>query len=87
MKRPFPSQRGSSDVRALWERWKRLARKIADFQARVVLTLFYFAVLGPFAVAVRLGADPLGIKRPGAPAWRRRPERAGVAAEWAARQS
>ena len=34
-------------ARQLWERWKRIARKIGDFQARALMTLFYFLILGP----------------------------------------
>ncbi len=51
-------------LRRLWEGWKRVGRKIGDFQARVLLTLFYFVILAPFALGVRLLADPLGLKRP-----------------------
>ncbi len=47
----------------LWEAWKRLARRIGDFQARVLLTLIYVIVISPFGVAVRLFADPLRVKR------------------------
>lgn len=49
-------------MRRSWEWWKRVARKIGDFQARIILTIFYFVILGPFALAVRLGTDPLAIK-------------------------
>ena len=52
-------------LRRLWEGWKRVGRKIGDFQARVLLTFFYFVVLAPFALAVRWKADPLGLKRDG----------------------
>ena len=52
-------------LRRLWEGWKRVGRKIGDFQARVLLTLFYFVILAPFAVVVRWRADPLGLKRGG----------------------
>ena len=52
-------------LRRLWEGWKRVGRKIGDFQARVLLTIFYFVILAPFAVVVRLTADPLGLKRHG----------------------
>ena len=52
-------------LRRLWEGWKRVGRKIGDFQARVLLTVFYFVILAPFAVVVRFKADPLGIKRGG----------------------
>jgi hypothetical protein len=47
----------------LWEAWKRLARRIGDFQAHVLLTLIYAVVVLPFGVGVRLFADPLRVKR------------------------
>ena len=49
----------------LWRGWKRIGRKIGDFQARVLLTFFYFVVLAPFAMGVRLMADPLRLRQPG----------------------
>jgi hypothetical protein len=52
-------------LRRLWETWKRFGRKIGDFQARALLTIFYFVILAPFAVVVRCTADPLGLKRGG----------------------
>jgi len=51
-----------SAPRRLWEWWKRVARIIGDFNARVILTIFYFILLSPFAMMVRLFTDPLGIK-------------------------
>jgi len=47
----------------LWEGWKRLAHKIGNFQARVLLTILYAVLVLPFGLAVRLFADPLRIKR------------------------
>ncbi len=52
-------------LRRLWQGWKLVGKKIGDFQARVLLTLFYFVILAPFALGVRLLADPLGLKQPG----------------------
>jgi hypothetical protein len=49
-------------IRGLWEAWKRLGRRIADIQVRALLTLFYFLIFAPFALAVRWGTDPLTIK-------------------------
>jgi len=46
-----------------WEWWKRTARKVGNFQARVLLTIFYTVLMLPFALAVRLFSDPLRIKR------------------------
>lgn len=48
----------------LWERWKAAARAIGDFQARLLLTLFYFVIVTPFGLAVRLFSDPLRLRRP-----------------------
>ena len=54
----------------LWTRWKRFAQKIGDFQARVILTILYYIVLGLAGVFVRLLRDPLHMKRqPRASAW------------------
>ena len=46
----------------LWARWKRIAHKIGDFQARVLMTVFYFVILGPVALVLRWRSDPLAIK-------------------------
>jgi len=48
--------------RRLWEGWKKIARKIGDFNARVILTIFYFILLCPFALIMKLFTDPLEIK-------------------------
>jgi hypothetical protein len=50
--------------RRLWAGWKRVGRKIGDFQARALLVAFYFVILAPFALVVRGLADPLALKRP-----------------------
>ena len=50
-------------LKRLWEAWKRLAHKIGDFQARVILTIFYAVLVLPFGLAVRLFADPLRTRR------------------------
>ena len=47
-------------VERVWQGWKRFARKAADLQARFLLGIFYFLIFGPFALAIRLGWDPLG---------------------------
>jgi hypothetical protein len=50
------------DMKGLWNAWKRLARKIGNFQARVLLTLLYAIVVLPFGLLARLFWDPLRIK-------------------------
>ena len=75
-----------SVLKMLWERWKVIAHKIGDFQARLLLSLFYFAVLGPFALGRRLGSDPLRL-RPGAGAgWLTRASVEGEPLDLARRQ-
>jgi hypothetical protein len=50
-------------IKRIWEAWKRIAHKIGNFQARLLLTIFYAIVVLPFGVAARLFSDPLQIKR------------------------
>jgi hypothetical protein len=53
-----------------WGRWREVSQKAADFQARVVLTLFYFTLMLPFGVVFGLLKDPLRIKsRPSGTYW------------------
>ena len=40
----------------------RVLRKIGDIQARIILAIFYFVVLAPFALFVRWTKDPLAWK-------------------------
>ncbi len=47
--------------------WLVVARKIGYLQSRILLTLVYFFVIAPFALAVRLFSDPLRLR--GAPSW------------------
>ena len=50
-------------LRNLWNRWKAFGQKIADFQARLILTLVYFIIVLPFGLFVRLLSDPLHMKK------------------------
>lgn len=49
-------------LKRLWQGWKEIAGYIGDFQSRLLLTIFYFTVLVPFGLIVRLFSDPLHIK-------------------------
>ncbi len=73
-------------LRLLWQGWKRIAKRIGDFQARVLLGLFYFAFLGPFAMGVRLRSDPLAIKKGSQKGWRPRAPIEGEPIDLAKRQ-
>jgi hypothetical protein len=48
-------------MRKIWEAWKKIAKKIGEFNGRVILTVFYFIFIVPVSLFVKL-KDPLGIK-------------------------
>jgi hypothetical protein len=74
-------------ARQLLERWKRIARTIGDFQARALMTLFYFLILGPVALVIRWRSDPLAIKAATPRGWSDREAKEGLPIEQARRQS
>ncbi len=74
----------SKFLERVWEGWKRVAHVIGDFQARVILTVFYAVLVLPFGLLVRLFADPLELRHPPA-AWHARPAET-VDTGWARRQ-
>jgi len=53
--------------------WKRFARRMGNFQARLVLGAMYFVFVAPFALAGRFTANPLAPPDAGASRWRARP--------------
>jgi hypothetical protein len=53
-------------LEAAWRGWRRVARKIGAVQSRIVLAVFYFVLLAPFAVALRR-TDPLRLRA--TPSW------------------
>jgi hypothetical protein len=82
-----PGGRGPAALRALWRGWKAVARRVGDVQARILLTLFYYVVLGPFALVLRWRSDPLGIGPRASGGWRPRDEPAGPPLPRARRQA
>ncbi len=56
-------------IKALWHQWKIAARKIADVQARIILSTFYFIGLAPFAFGMKMSADPLRLGPGSAHGW------------------
>ena len=73
--------------RRAWEGWKRVAKKIGNFQARVMLMILYFVVLAPLGIVFRWTVDPLGIKpSTGYAGWRPRPDEQGTPMERAHQQ-
>ena len=65
---------GLAVLRKAWGRWKLIARVIGNFQARVLLTVFYLVVTPPFAFIVKIFRDPLALRPPaGGTFWTLRP--------------
>jgi hypothetical protein len=56
-------------IKKLWERWKAFGHKVGNFQARLILTIFYFIIISPFALVVKYGARPLRLKMLNASNW------------------
>jgi hypothetical protein len=56
-------------LKRAWEGWKSFGRKLGDFQARLILTIFYFIIVAPFSLLVRLFSDPLSLKPDTARGW------------------
>jgi len=73
-------------VTSVWEGWKRFGRALGDFQARALLTVFYFLIAAPFAVVIRLSGDPLDLKPATPKGWRLRTAPVGTPLERALRQ-
>ena len=59
--------RGGKILKAIlnraWQTWKRIGQAIGDFIARIVLTVFYFTLLMPFGIGVRIFSDPLTLRQ------------------------
>jgi hypothetical protein len=51
----------------------QVSERVGSMLSRVLLTVLYFGLLGPFALLYRLFADPLRLRRPASNwvAWRR----------------
>ncbi|HLY24715.1 MAG TPA: hypothetical protein VKQ72_00155 [Aggregatilineales bacterium] len=47
--------------RTAWDRWQIIARINGDYIARLVVNLFYFTIMVPFALGVKFLTDPLAL--------------------------
>jgi len=56
-------------LKEIWRRWTRIAKIIGEFQSRLILTIFYFLIMGPVALCVRIVSDPLRLKLPARVTW------------------
>lgn len=60
--------------RKVWKRWKGFTRRVGNFQARALLFLFYFILVFPIAMVIKIFADPLRLKKKTAHGWVNREE-------------
>jgi hypothetical protein len=67
-----------------WERYKLLGQILGDFQGRLFTVIFYFTIMVPFGIGMRLLGDPLRMKDR-KPVWLER-EPVGTSLEEARRQ-
>jgi len=52
-------------VRRVLDWWKVFATKLGNYQGRLMFAFFYFVVVTPFGIGVRLFSDPLKVKQSG----------------------
>ncbi len=53
-----------------WQRWKIIGGVVGNYQSRAVILFFYYTIMLPFGLGVRLFSDPLRIRAGvGAAAW------------------
>jgi len=50
-------------LKSFWKKWLKIAKVIGNFQAQVLFTIFYFLVLFPVGIGMRLFSDPLTLKK------------------------
>ena len=73
-------------LKIILEHWKRIARRIGDFQARLILSVFYYVIFAPFGLGVRVFSDPLDIKNTQTRKWLTRTEEGEQSSTYARRQ-
>ena len=78
--RNAPGSRTKQELRTFFAPILRVLRKIGDVQARIILAIFYFVVLAPFALFVRWTRDPLALKPATRKGWLPRKAEEDVAA-------
>ncbi|OGE09243.1 hypothetical protein A3A60_02180 [Candidatus Curtissbacteria bacterium RIFCSPLOWO2_01_FULL_42_26] len=52
-----------NSVKILWKKWLAVAKPIGNFNAQVILTVFYLVIVLPLGIGYRLLSDPLNMKR------------------------
>jgi hypothetical protein len=53
--REYEEARGDAAAISLWRRWLNTSRAVVDYEFRLLLVACYLLMIGPFAIAFRLG--------------------------------
>ncbi len=58
----LPLPPAANALKRAWQAWMHFAQCMGNFQSRVMLTLFYFVIVTPFAILLKVFGDPLHLK-------------------------
>ncbi len=50
-------------IKKIWNRWKKISKRIINFQSKILLTLIYFIFIPPTAIIMKFLSDPLKLKK------------------------
>jgi hypothetical protein len=53
----------------IWQSWNDFSKRMGSFQSRILLSLFFFILVSPYAIAVKVFSDPLNIKYQSRTSW------------------
>ena len=51
-------------LKNLWEEWKKIAKVVGEFQAKIIFTVFYFLILWMVGLPARFFSDVLELNKP-----------------------
>jgi len=57
-----PEKVQKNPIKKLWQIWNNFSKRMGNFQSRIILSLFFFIFVSPFAIAVKIFSDPLNIR-------------------------
>jgi len=57
-----PEKLSENTMKKLLHNWRNFSKRMGSFQSRIILSLFFFIFVSPFAIAVKIFSDPLNIK-------------------------
>ena len=60
----FREREQKGRLRRTWNWWKVFATEMGNYQGRLLFAFFYFVIVTPFGIGVRLFSDPLKMKQP-----------------------